>query len=131
MRTSKRSLLAANLFAGLALSAAPAFAQTNETPAAETLLVEDSAGDTVAFELERATAETDADQVSYADGESAFELTGNVALVSEYRFRGVDLSGGDFAVQGGIDLAHSSGIDAGAWGYSLDEDTVGFGSAEI
>ena len=131
MLTSKRSLLAANLFAGLALCSAPAFAQTNDTATAETLLVEDAAGNPVAFELERATAVVDADQVSYADAESAFELSGNVALVSEYRFRGVDLSGGEFAVQGGIDLAHSSGLYAGAWGSSLDEDTVGFGSSEL
>lgn len=131
MLTSKRSLAAASLFAGLAFSANPAFAQANETPVAETVIVEDAADDQVTFSLDRATADVDADRVSYADGESAFELTANVALVSEYRFRGVDLSGGDFAVQGGIDLAHSSGLYAGAWGSSLDEDTVGFGSSEL
>lgn len=131
MLTSKRSLAAASLFAGLAFSANPAFAQANETPVAETIIVEDAADDHVTFSIDRATADVDADQVSYADGESAFELTANVALVSEYRFRGVDLSGGDYAIQGGIDLAHSSGLYAGAWGSSLDEDTVGFGSAEL
>jgi len=66
-----------------------------------------------------------------AEAESDFVLSGNVALVSEYRFRGVDLSGGEYAIQGGIDLAHSSGIYLGAWGSSLDEDTVGFGSSEL
>ena len=60
-----------------------------------------------------------------------FEISGNAAVVSEYRFRGVDLSGGDVAIQGGIDVAHSSGIYVGTWGSSLDEDTVGFGSTEI
>lgn len=66
-----------------------------------------------------------------AESTSEFELTANVALVSEYRFRGIDLSGGDIAVQGGVDLAHSSGFYVGTWGSSIDEDTVGFGHTEI
>src|SRR5690606_9114998 len=48
-----------------------------------------------------------------------------------YRFRGVDLSGGDIAVQGGVDLSHSSGFYVGTWGSSLDEDTVGYGHTEL
>ncbi len=66
------------------------------------------------------------------EGDSGdFELSGNAALVSEYRFRGVDLSGGDIAVQGGVDLVHSSGFYVGTWGSSIDEDTVGFGHTEV
>ena len=65
------------------------------------------------------------------DPPSAIEVSGNAAITSEYRFRGVDLSGGDIAVQGGIDVAHESGIYIGAWGSSLDEDTVGFGHTEL
>ena len=59
------------------------------------------------------------------------EITGNASIVSEYRFRGVDLSGGDIAIQGGIDVAHSSGFYVGTWGSSLDEDTVGYGHTEL
>lgn len=66
-----------------------------------------------------------------AESTSDFELSGNAALVSEYRFRGVDLSGGDVAVQGGVDVVHSSGFYVGAWGSSIDEDTVGFGHTEV
>lgn len=66
-----------------------------------------------------------------AESTSDFELSGNAALVSEYRFRGVDLSGGDIAVQGGVDVVHSSGFYVGAWGSSIDEDTVGFGHTEV
>lgn len=66
-----------------------------------------------------------------AESTSEFELSGNAALVSEYRFRGVDLSGGDIAVQGGVDIAHSSGFYVGTWGSSIDEDTVGFGHTEV
>lgn len=65
------------------------------------------------------------------DAESEFSISGNAAIVSEYRFRGVDLSGGDIAVQGGVDIGHSSGFYVGTWGSSLDEDTVGFGHTEL
>ncbi len=58
------------------------------------------------------------------------ELSGNSAVVSEYRFRGVDLSGGDIAIQGGVD-ASIGGFYVGTWGSSLDEDTVGYGSTEL
>lgn len=66
-----------------------------------------------------------------AQDEGEITISGNAAIVSEYRFRGVDLSGGDIAVQGGIDLAHSSGFYVGTWGSSLDEDTVGYGHTEL
>lgn len=124
MLTSIRGLMAASFATGLALAATPALAEENTTTTEDTLItVVDSQ------ELERATEETK--EVSYAAGESGFEFSGNVALVSEYRFRGVDLSGGDIAVQGGVDLAHSSGFYVGTWGSSLDEDTVGFGHTEL
>ncbi len=59
------------------------------------------------------------------------ELSGNAAIVSEYRFRGVDLSGGDIAIQGGVDAALPAGFYVGTWGSSLDEDTVGYGHTEL
>lgn len=65
-----------------------------------------------------------------AEAESEFELSGNVAIVSDYRFRGVSLSGGDFALQGGIDLAHSSGFYVGTWGSSIDSG-AGAGEMEL
>jgi uncharacterized protein (TIGR02001 family) len=45
--------------------------------------------------------------------------TFNVGLYSEYIFRGVSLSDGP-AVQGGFDIAHSSGFYAGTWWSNLD-----------
>ncbi len=63
--------------------------------------------------------------------DSSITVSANVALTSEYRFRGVDLSGGDIAVQGGVDVAHDSGFYIGTWGSSLDEDTVGYGAVEL
>ena len=70
----------------------------------------------------------DPDIVAPAD---EFTLSANIALASEYRFRGVDLSGGDPALQGGVDLAHASGFYAGTWASTLDDDTVGYGGVEL
>ena len=58
-------------------------------------------------------------------------VSANVTLTNQYRFRGVDLSGGEVAIQGGFDIGHQSGLYLGTWGSSLDEDTVGFGASEI
>lgn len=59
------------------------------------------------------------------------EISANAAIVSEYRFRGVDLSGGDIAIQGGVDLALPAGFYVGTWGSSIDETTVGYGHTEL
>lgn len=52
-------------------------------------------------------------------------VSGNAAIVTDYRFRGVSLSGGDPAVQGGIDLGHESGFYVGTWGSSIDGGAYG------
>ncbi|WP_439534780.1 TorF family putative porin [Polymorphobacter sp.] len=51
--------------------------------------------------------------------EPEFTLNGNVALVTDYRFRGVSMSDKGFAVQGGLGVAHKSGLYAGFWASSL------------
>ena len=71
-----------------------------------------------------------ADEVE-EDTQGPITISGNVALTSEYRFRGVDLSGGEIAIQGGFDLATNSGFYVGTWASSLDETTVGYGSTEL
>ena len=71
-----------------------------------------------------------ADEVE-AETEGPITFSANVALTSEYRFRGVDLSGGDVAVQGGLDLGHESGFYVGTWASTLDNDTVGYGDIEL
>ncbi|QKG70232.1 TorF family putative porin [Erythrobacter mangrovi] len=48
-----------------------------------------------------------------------FTLSGNVALTTDYRFRGVSLSSGDPAIQGGFDVAHESGFYVGTWASSI------------
>ena len=73
-----------------------------------------------------------ADEVEESDASPGpFTFSANAALVSEYRFRGVDLSGGDFAVQGGLDLSHESGFYVGTWASTIDDATVGFGDVEL
>lgn len=49
-------------------------------------------------------------------------LTGGVAVVSDYRFRGVSLSDKDFAVQPYLTVKHESGLYAGVWGSNLAEN---------
>ena len=76
MLTSVRSLMAATLLVGSAFVATPVLAQDDE---------------------EVTEAEVEAD--------SAFSISGNVALVSDYRFRGIGLSGGDFAIHAVMQFA--------------------------
>ena len=59
-----------------------------------------------------------------ADPPSDVTVSGNVAFVSDYRFRGVSLSDNDIAVQGGITVSHSSGLYGGVWGSSLHDNGI-------
>jgi uncharacterized protein (TIGR02001 family) len=64
------------------------------------------------------------------DAPSDITVTGNVALVTDYRFRGLSLSGGDVAVQGSINVNHSSGLYVGTWASSLEDSGV-YGNTEV
>jgi hypothetical protein len=46
-------------------------------------------------------------------------VTGSVALASDYRFRGVSQSDEELAVQGGVTVAHESGLYGGFWASNL------------
>lgn len=46
-------------------------------------------------------------------------VSGSVALVSDYRFRGVSQTDEEMAIQGGITVTHESGFYAGTWGSNL------------
>ena len=50
------------------------------------------------------------------------EVSGNVAVGSDYFFRGFDQSMG-FALSGGFDVDLGSGLYAGTWGSSVDDFT--------
>jgi uncharacterized protein (TIGR02001 family) len=71
---------------------------------------------------------------AFAEEETAppsdFTFSGYVQGVSDYRFRGYSLSGGDPAIQGSINLNHSSGFYVGAWASSIEDSPV-FGHTEL
>ncbi|WP_404482326.1 TorF family putative porin [Novosphingobium sp. BL-52-GroH] len=50
---------------------------------------------------------------------SEFTVAGSVALVTDYRFRGVSQSDKELAVQGGVSVTHASGFYVGTWGSNL------------
>ncbi|MCM8595521.1 TorF family putative porin [Accumulibacter sp.] len=54
-----------------------------------------------------------------AEEASPHALTGNLALVSSYRFRGIDQTFGKPALQGGFDYAHASGFYLGNWNSNV------------
>lgn len=68
---------------------------------------------------------------AYAQAEPVgdFRVTGGAELVSDYRFRGISLTGGDIAFQPTITVEHISGLYAGVWGSNL-EDSATFGEVE-
>ena len=151
MLTSIRGLSAATLSAGLLMTAAPAFAKdaSVEAPAGEENKLASVSADLVAASAvldgaatseaqpvlstatNRAIAPVDETKSSKMAGDSGLSFSANVAFATEYRFRGVNLSDGEFAIQGGFDVGHSSGLYVGTWASNIDEQTVGFGSTEV
>jgi len=60
------------------------------------------------------------------EAKSDYSVSYNIGLFSQYIFRGYTQTHQDPALQGGIDIEHSSGFYAGAWGSNiswLKEDT--------
>ena len=70
------------------------------------------------------------DEEAEAEESGPIEISANVALTTDYRFRGVSFSGEDIAIQGGFDVAHESGFYVGAWASSL-EDSALYGNSEL
>jgi uncharacterized protein (TIGR02001 family) len=57
-----------------------------------------------------------------ADIGGGLDLSGNMSLTSQYYWRGYDQNGNSPAIQGGLDLAHESGLYVGVWGSSASGD---------
>ena len=69
---------------------------------------------------------------STVPAQAEVEISGNVALTSDYRFRGISQSDEDIAVQGGFDVGFEPGFYIGTWGSSVDFDDSGnLGSLEL
>lgn len=65
------------------------------------------------------------------EAEPAWSVTTNVGFVSDYYTRGVSQSWHKPALQGGVDLTHSSGFYTGIWGSSVSPNTFPDASTEI
>lgn len=63
----------------------------------------------------------------------AFTINGTASVVSDYRFRGISQTDGNFAVQGSITISHESGFYVSVWGSSVDSyvTAAGTGHQEI
>ena len=61
---------------------------------------------------------------------SPHSVTGNLALTSNYIFRGVSQTFDRPAVQGGFDYAHASGVYLGTWASNVSGNTYTNGSLE-
>lgn len=55
-----------------------------------------------------------------AFAEEPYSFSANVALTSDYVFRGLSQTNEDPAIQGGFDMGHSSGFYAGTWGSNIE-----------
>ncbi|AZU04718.1 hypothetical protein X907_2203 [Glycocaulis alkaliphilus] len=55
-----------------------------------------------------------------AQAQEAITIEANVALVSDYRFRGISLSDRDPAIQGGFDISFANGFYVGTWASSIE-----------
>jgi uncharacterized protein (TIGR02001 family) len=81
------------------------------------------------FTCAYASAE-DAAPAAAAEPAPPFSLSFNLGLYSNYMFRGVALSDGP-AIQGGVDLGHSSGLYAGSWFSNIDPDVSADNHLEV
>ena len=64
-------------------------------------------------------------------GPAMAEISGNVALTSNYMFRGVSQNDNSWAIQGGLDYAHDSGFYIGLWGSNVDDSFYNGSSLEL
>ena len=68
-------------------------------------------------------------QAAAAAPASPHTFTGNIALASEYRFRGVSQSYKQPAIQGGFDYSHASGFYVGNWNSSVSGNSYNNGAS--
>lgn len=62
---------------------------------------------------------------------SAYTLSANVGLFSQYIFRGISYTQEKPALQGGFDVAHRSGLYLGVWGTNVSDAALNNASGEI
>jgi uncharacterized protein (TIGR02001 family) len=62
---------------------------------------------------------SDAADLAAPPTDKSVAVSGNVALVNNYYFRGISLSNQGWAIQGGMQLDHRSGLFLGSWASSI------------
>ena len=67
---------------------------------------------------------------AHAD-DRASSVTGNLAVTSDYTFRGLTQTWGRPAIQGGADYTDPNGFAAGFWGSSISERSYPGGAMEL
>jgi uncharacterized protein (TIGR02001 family) len=72
-----------------------------------------------------------AEAAAPAEPASSWTATSNIGFVSDYYTRGISQSWHTPAVQGGFDIAHSSGFFAGVWGSNVSPNTFPDASVEL
>jgi uncharacterized protein (TIGR02001 family) len=74
-----------------------------------------------------------AQDTSETEPAPAITVTGSVSVTSDYRFRGLSQSNKDFAAQSTINVNHESGLYAGLWTSTIDDQhsLPGYGDAEV
>ncbi|MDR2220064.1 MAG: TorF family putative porin [Methylobacillus sp.] len=82
-----------------------------------------------AYAAEEAAAP--APEAAPAEPASDFTLTTNIGFFGQYVFRGITYTNDRPAVQGGFDLAHSSGAYLGVWGTNVDKDALYGNTLEV
>lgn len=68
---------------------------------------------------------------AHADNAAPIPITGNVAVTSDYMFRGLTQTWGRPAIQGGADYAAANGFAAGFWASSISERSYPGGAMEL
>lgn len=59
----------------------------------------------------------------------AITINGSATVVSDYKFRGISQTDGNFAVQGGFTVSHETGFYVSVWGSSIDDYVTAHGTA--
>lgn len=72
-----------------------------------------------------------AEEAPAAAPASSFTVTSNAGFVSDYYTRGISQSWHKPAVQGGFDIAHSSGLFVGVWGSTITPNTFPDATVEL
>jgi uncharacterized protein (TIGR02001 family) len=72
-----------------------------------------------------------ADAAPAAAPASAWTQSANLAITSNYIWRGVSQTTNGIALQGGFDVAHTSGLSAGIWASNVNQQNTNANNLEV